>query len=420
MRKALDYFILISYLLITTLPIFMAVDRIGAQWFYLSCLNLFGLVYILNIFNISLIKENLKTFNSPLFLFIAFLTWMLLSIIGAENKIESSVVIVRWINIFIAIIISTSILYKHKNPFKMIAYLLSVFLLLETIITLIQYADIYENLNQSSRDLLKGFTGNKNINAASILFKLPFLIWTVKWIKFPFIKIAGVSVIIFVNFLIILIGARSMILAMFIVYTIFIFHVLYKTLKHKSYIKSFKNFIFYIVPLIFGIILSNTLIKNQDFKINSNVERIVEYNQSQSATDRLRFFGQALQSYFENPLFGSGIGNWKIVSLKYDSKEMMNYVVQFNVHNDFLELLAEIGLGVIFYILIFIFSIIFLLKKYFQTLKLKYIILISVLGVYIIDSNLNFPMMRVITQVNFILLISLLIILTSKSYYVEK
>ena len=37
-----------------------------------------------------------------------------------------------------------------------------------------------------------------------------------------------------------------------------------------------------------------------------------------------------------NPFLG-GIGNWKIISLKYDAENIKNYIIPYNAHNDVLE-----------------------------------------------------------------------------------
>ena len=50
------------------------------------------------------------------------------------------------------------------------------------------------------------------------------------------------------------------------------------------------------------------------------------------------------------------IGNWKIISIKYDSENIQNYIIPYNAHNDFLEAFAETGIfGFIFGKRIFIF-----------------------------------------------------------------
>jgi len=421
LKKLIEYLLLSGYILLPALHTFAAVDRIGAQWFYLAVLNFFGLVYTYFNFDISFFKRNFLKFKSPLFLISATILWMLLSTIKAVNFIESTVILSRWINVLLGLIIVVLILRRQKNYLEVTVYLLSGFAILETTVTMLQFTEVFGSLNQTTRNTLLGFAANKNINAASIVFKLPFLILLFRKIKFPLVRIASILYIILGIISIILIGARSMILALLVMYTILLGHVLLKFFENKSSKRLIQNTATIFLPFLIGVLLSNILIKNSSLTLNTNLERIVEYGSTQSATDRLRYFNQAITNFFENPILGSGIGNWKIVSLKYDSLNMSNYIVQFNVHNDFLELLAEIGIGGLLYSSIFVVMFLSLINWFFKNKeRWTYLIIGLSCMVYFIDSSLNFPMMRVITQVNFIFLLALFILIQDRIDHVEK
>ena len=45
-----------------------------------------------------------------------------------------------------------------------------------------------------------------------------------------------------------------------------------------------------------------------------------------------------------NPILGVGLGNWKIKSIDYDSKDIKGYVVPYHAHSDFIQLGAELGI----------------------------------------------------------------------------
>ena len=79
---------------------------------------------------------------------------------------------------------------------------------------------------------------------------------------------------------------------------------------------------------------------------------------------RLRFYSQSI-SYIKNrPLFGYGIGNWRIYSIEADSKQMASYIVPYFAHNDFLEVFVETGiLGFLSYLAFFFFIFKMCLKK---------------------------------------------------------
>ena len=94
---------------------------------------------------------------------------------------------------------------------------------------------------------------------------------------------------------------------------------------------------------------------------------------------------------------------------------MRNYVVQYHTHNDYLQFLAEIGLGAISYLLFILLLIYFTLKsilnfnKYSSKINKQYsLIVLLAITVYFLDSNLNFPAARVIMQLNLIMTTSFL------------
>ena len=44
-------------------------------------------------------------------------------------------------------------------------------------------------------------------------------------------------------------------------------------------------------------------------------------NNDESINQRLRYYSAALKSIRMNPILGVGVGNWKFISIKYDSKK---------------------------------------------------------------------------------------------------
>ena len=52
-----------------------------------------------------------------------------------------------------------------------------------------------------------------------------------------------------------------------------------------------------------------------------------------------------------NPILGVGLGNWKLVSIDYDKKDIVGYVVPYHAHSDFIQLGAELGvIGFLLYL----------------------------------------------------------------------
>ena len=60
----------------------------------------------------------------------------------------------------------------------------------------------------------------------------------------------------------------------------------------------------------------------------------------------------------KNPILGTGLGNWKLVSIDYDKNDIKGYVVPYHAHSDFIQLGAELGfLGFFLYLGIFLFAV---------------------------------------------------------------
>ena len=175
----------------------------------------------------------------------------------------------------------------------------------------------------------------------------------------------------------------------------------------------------YIIPLIIAIIIFLPVNQNQEsVSIGSRVQTIVNNQNDKSISQRLRFYSHAFDQIATTPIIGCGIGNWKLVSIKYESKNMYSYVVPFFTHNDFLEIFAETGiLGITSYLVF----IILIFRMNFTNIKLWYnnkvdfenLIYSLPLIVYFIDMNLNFPLARPSMQI--LLLIYILILFKIKN-----
>ena len=114
---------------------------------------------------------------------------------------------------------------------------------------------------------------------------------------------------------------------------------------------------------------------------------------------------------------GAGIGNWKIISAYLDRENIISYVMPYNLHNDFLEVLGETGIfGFLFYTGFFIslFYLIYLLyrEKRLEDKNFVLVLALCLMG-YIIDAMLNFPQFRVLNQINLIIVYFLIV----GSYY---
>jgi len=151
-------------------------------------------------------------------------------------------------------------------------------------------------------------------------------------------------------------------------------------------------------------------------EISSRINSIALNTEDDSINERLGYYSDAVKTIMQYPVFGIGIGNWKIKSIEYSRNSMAGYTVPYHVHNDFLQISAEIGVvGGLLYLMIYlvpIYRIAIKLKDgVLDNLNLVYLLIISAI---FIDSMLNFPLARPVNHI-FLLFTLVAMLQTSKT-----
>ena len=391
------------------IPEYGALDRIATQWFYLSVLNICGLIYIFydkkNKLNL---KESLK--YKPLIFLFGFVVWGLISLTYSLNQTEVIVKFVRWVQLPISLFILTNIFKKNYSIYiKSIAIITSITLLIELYFT---YSTFFQLTQFTAYDfqyayLLRGATGNKNINSASLMIKIPFLIYLIYTLRNHLLKFFLTGILIFTSYLIFILSSRSAIISFFLVFGILIFRYIFISVKKKSLNKDLSIF------LVLGGMLFAIVLFNFNYAENNSasfVKRASTINEEDKSTQqRLRFYKHSIDHVISNPIVGVGLGNWKIKSVEYDKNDVDGYTIPYHTHNDFLEITSELGLvGLFLYMLIFIFPLLDILKS-INVKKFYGIDTIILLAgiIYFVDANLNFPHARPVMQAPFLIILVL-------------
>ena len=87
-----------------------------------------------------------------------------------------------------------------------------------------------------------------------------------------------------------------------------------------------------------------------------------------SVNQRLRYYEDVLNHFKSNPVFGVGIGNWKLSSIFYDKEDITGYIVPYHAHSDFIQLGAELGIiGFVLYFGIFLLAVYFVIVILFKS-----------------------------------------------------
>ena len=398
------YFLLILYIITGSLSNFGAIDILAPQWIYLGAINIMSCIYFL------LSPNALNTAFRPLFksafiyLYLFYIIWNVLSYFYAINTVETLINLPRVGNTFFALFFSYFLIYNLPNKFFFISRLFLLFLVAELAAYYNDFSSVYstQGLNAMA---IKGFAGNKNITAASIAFKLPFVLYLLHVLKRPLYRI-GLSIILFGGVLSVsLIQARSAILSSLIVLVLFLLFQLYLLLtKFYSFKVGVLNILLTLLPYTVALLFNLGITKSAKASSLTDTVGKIAFTE-ESSNGRFQYWGDALDYVLENPIFASGLGNWKIASISEGKEHINGYTVPYHAHNDFIHVFTETGIpGGLTYLSIFacltLYLFLLLYQKYkaHGILELQYFFLLLPLIVYGIDAGLNFPVARPLMQ----------------------
>lgn len=394
MNKTYIYIILL--LSVAFIPSLEALDKANAQWLYLS---------VLPFFFISKNYEIKKLSNNISYLYILFILQCFISLFYTNNINISIIDFSRHLIILLGVFHLASLFRKEEFSFEKIAVIISLFLVYECAAALSPLGYfIYNNgldfsiISSINTDSLKGITGNRNITTASVVIKIPFLIYTI--FNSRLIYSALYSLLLFFPTLVMfMINSRAALLSLIIILVIF---SLFCLINHFS--KS-RKLLLIIIPIIISFAFSNSLVPEDNL---NTTERLASINFSnESSSQRFFLWENAFDYIKSNPFIGCGIGNWKVESAAYWGSYGNKYLVPFHAHNDFIEFITELGvIGGFTYLLLFTLILFSNLIRYIKTKDIKILVLMLSFLALFVDSSLNFPFERPVIQVMFIILLA--------------
>jgi len=405
--------LILSYLAIGFIPNLSAVDKIAPQWLAMTIINLTGLIFLfINRNNFSVqINSTLKSTLSITYL--VFITWAAFSYFYSINPTEVLVNIARQVNVLLMYLILGILIYDFPLKIKFISWVIFIYLVIEVYAVLVDAQTMLSNNGQIIGNALKGVTANRNITAFSIVAKIPFTLFLLHSLSKNLLKGFNIILIFLSLVCISMIQSRAAYLAVgFILLSYSLLNIkLY--LEKRKRIQLFKigNFL---IPLLLAIVVNQTFLSSKGADAISRAATISVSKEDGSINQRLRYYEDVIIHVSSNPILGVGLGNWKLKSIEYDSKDINGYVVPYHAHSDFIQLGAELGiLGFLLYLGIFIWAVYYgyRLLRYsdLPLLEKTFIFLIIIsLGVYSLDANLNFPIARPQVLVIWALVIALI------------
>ena len=417
------------YLLVHFIPDLDAADVMGPQWLYTGIIDALGILFIF-MHRQHFAPAIQGVFKYKFTLVFSFLVaWASVSYFYAINPTETLVTGARLITTFLVFIVLSILFYKQPLPALLtgISVIMAFVLLYDSLILLKTFSG---NLTTMSLDenilALRGNHGNKNVMAAALLIKFPFVLWLMINNKLlgkilaAFVLILGITGLLILN-------TRSTYVGLLIIAIIFIATTIY--FKNKQNKKAiFTQIAYLIIPVVIGYFIANmfldTAVKMQDTQggYGTVTKRIGEITVASEENSRLRLWKNAIDYSIKHPLIGCGYGNWKLASIPYEIFYTTELFVPYHAHNDFFEMFADLGIlgGLSFALLFLLVPIItFSIWKNesFNNVHLAATILFMAVTCYAVDAFLNFPAER--TAMQSILAIAAALICIPISYQQE-
>ncbi|MFN5422867.1 MAG: O-antigen ligase family protein, partial [bacterium] len=307
------------------------------------------------------------------------------------------------------------LLWKKEDNFIIASYLLVFVLLFEALSTMkVFFTGLYNTDFNELVFSLKGNTGNKNILAASLAIKLPFVFYVIFHSKKVFKTIASITLLLSV-FCIAIINARATYISVVAcIVLVSFFSLLMYFLKSDREKKYLINIGYVLLPIIIAFLFAQFIV-SEALSVNAEngggygtvSDRVATIDFSnESSGGRIGFWLNAMDYVSKQPIIGCGLGNWKLVSIPYVKETTNELIVPYHAHNDFVEMTADLGVpGGILFASLFVIMLVYAFKHWISSasIHLKLIVVFSLLALvpYFIDAFLNFPAERPATQILF-------------------
>ena len=402
--------ITVLYLMVHFVSDFGGADVMGAQWLYTSTLDLVVLAYI--IFNRNTYNEAItRIFNYKFTLLFSFLVlWAIGSYFYAINPTETLVTLARLISTYLVFIQVSILCYKKdlKYIFNIVSFAVAFLLLWDSFYILKGFSRNIETMDLDPNILsLTGNHGNKNVMAASLLIKFPFVLWLVINHK-SFIKIINIGVLFFGVVALFIMNTRSTYVGLGIIFLIYTISTsFFVGITNKS--KAAMQVAYFLGPIIVGFFVANLLLANavelQGYQggYGTVTKRAGDITIQSEQGSRIHLWKGAIDYATKHPIVGAGYGNWKLASIPYEKEFTNDLFVPYHCHNDFIEMFADLGIlgGIAFglmFLLVPIFTIKIWGKKEFKPYQLTATISFMAVTCYAVDAFLNFPAERTAMQ----------------------
>ncbi|MDB2342424.1 O-antigen ligase family protein [Flavobacteriaceae bacterium] len=392
-------FFLIAYLCLGFVPNLEAVDKIAPQWLLMGVVNTLAVLYT-GYHRASYGQRISQTLSTTLsFTYIGFILWAACSYFYAINPTEVLVNISRQVNVLVMFLVMGFFVYHLKSKKTFLSFVITAILSIEVYAVLNEAIEMLNNSGIIAGEALKGVTANRNITAFSIAIKIPFVLFLIFKNNKVLYKSILSGIILLSILCLSMIQSRASFLAVGLILLAFLGLCIFSYINDKNK-KHLFQFGYLFLPFLLALGLNQALLSDKGADALARASTISAGTNDGSINQRLRYYEDVLTHLSSHPILGVGLGNWKLKSIDYDSEDIKGYVVPYHAHSDFIQLGAELGIvGFLLYLCVFIWAALFVYRlirysEFSKEEKVFLFLLLTALGVYSIDANLNFPIAR--------------------------
>jgi O-antigen ligase/tetratricopeptide (TPR) repeat protein len=392
-------FFLIAFLCLGFVPNWEAVDKIAPQWLLMGVVNTLAVLYV-GYHRASYGQRISQTLSTTLsYTYIGFILWAACSYFYAINPTEVLVNISRQVNVLVMFLVMGFFVYHLKSKKTFLSFVITAILSIELYAILNEALQMVNTSGVISAGNLKGVTANRNITAFSIAIKIPFVLFLVYKNQKALYKFILSGIVFLAILCLSMIQSRASFLAVGLILLAFLGLCIFLYINDKNK-KHLFQFGYLFLPFLLALGLNQALLSDKGADALARASTISAGTNDGSVNQRLRYYEDVVMHLSSNPIFGVGLGNWKLKSIDYDSKDIQGYVVPYHAHSDFIQLGAELGIiGFLLYLGVFVWAVFFVYRliRYSECSKEEKVflfLLLTALGVYSIDANLNFPIAR--------------------------
>lgn len=371
-------------------------------------------------------------------LFIVLISYLLLSglTLFNTNNLSDGIFSFFRIFLFIGIIVANYLLFNDYNEFiKSVTKSFTLACSVLMLISIFQLIKLFRTLEITHHNLytVSATIGHKNLLSQVLLLGFPFSLYASFYLN-KFYKTLGIVNAMLSIVLITILMTRSVWIAIIagIIITA-IFSLISRNLRHHFLRNSIVYGIIFIFLISCSVFVYSKIDKSSAFQ--KQLTNITNFNYA-TVKDRINLWENSYNLFKEKPLFGHGLGSWKINILKYGNQNLRsedNLTFYQRPHNDYLWILCEGGiLTLCFYLLIFVICFIYTYKLASSNISTKnknfILLFIFTISGYLTFSFFSFPIERIEHLVILSFLISSILLIkknelpkvTSKNFKYQK